>query len=146
MSEICIHFKESNNTSHQIMGLFDNIWPKSSYLSMAKGAEEAKRKRQTAAPLLAEDRYNNYHDTCGEASQSHKMLRRQFNTDTKSETTDEYEVRINDNINSIAARFWTTPAVIKQLNRLSTNHLFVGQMILVPKTQTTKDSKPNNRQ
>lgn len=120
------------------MGLFDNIWPKASYVSMANSEREARSRRQTASPLLAEHEYNTAYDSVGQkSSQSTKLIRKQFNVDIK-DNAEEYEVQLNDNLNAIAARFWTTPAAIKQMNRMSTNHVFVGQVIVVPKVELKK--------
>ena len=120
------------------MGLFDTIWPKSSYVSMANTEKEARRSRQTASPLLAEHDYNNQSDNVsGQPSQSQKLIRRQYNVDLQ-DNVQEYEVKLDDNLTSIAARFWTTPAIIKQMNKLTTNHLFVGQVIVVPKLEAKK--------
>ena len=120
------------------MGLFDTIWPKSSYVSMANTEKEARRSRQTASPLLAEHDYNKQSENVsGQPSQSQKLIRRQYNVDLQ-DNVQEYEVKLDDNLTSIAARFWTTPAIIKQMNKLTTNHLFVGQVIVVPKLEAKK--------
>jgi LysM repeat protein len=117
------------------MGLFDNLWSTSKYGSLSKNEEEEKNKK-SSVPLLEEVKQNN-----GDSSKSKLMRKRNYDLDEKPDFTEEYEVKANDNLVNVAARFWTTPTFLKKLNKLPTHHIFVGQILLVPKLQNNQNNK-----
>lgn len=47
----------------------------------------------------------------------------------------------HETLRSIAAKFLTTPAEIKCLNRLSQDHVFVGQLLLIPLMETLESAQ-----
>lgn len=118
------------------MGLFDNLWSTSKYGSLSNGEDEEKKK-MSSVPLLEKEQ--NYQIT-GNSSKS-KLIRKNYEFDEKPDFTEEYEVKENDNIVNIAARFWTTPTFIKKINKLSSHHVFVGQILLVPKVESKQNAK-----
>lgn len=58
------------------------------------------------------------------------------------ETTTTYKVAAGDTLYQIAKKFTTTVDSIKKLNNLSSDNLFVGQMLRVPQTQIVQSTEP----
>jgi LysM repeat protein len=120
------------------MGLFDNLWSTSKYGSLSKNEEEEKNKK-SSVPLLEEVGHS--YESNGDSSKSKLVHKRSYDFDEKPDFTQEYEVKANDNLVNIAARFWTTPTFVKKLNKLPTHHVFVGQILLVPKLENKQNNK-----
>jgi LysM repeat protein len=57
-------------------------------------------------------------------------------------TTTTYKVAVGDTLYGVAKKFATTVDAIKKLNNLSSDTLFVGQMLLVPQTQGIQSPVP----
>lgn len=52
--------------------------------------------------------------------------------------TRDYIVSKSDTLASIAAKFWTTPSTVKQMNKLPTQFVFPGQVLKVPNLESPK--------
>ena len=55
-----------------------------------------------------------------------------------------YTVQSGDSLWSIANRYNTTVAILKELNNLNTNSLQVGQVLKLPSGDTTDDTQSGN--
>lgn len=56
--------------------------------------------------------------------------------------TTNYTVKAGDNLSKIAAIYKTTPDEIKKINKLTTNVIWIGQVLKVPSTAASNSSSP----
>src|SRR5688500_14067622 len=115
------------------MSLFVKMRTNKRYSSL----EEEEQSKASSAPLL------NKQFDCNESQvtspQSRLLLERSYKLDAKPSNTEEYVVKEGDTLAKIAAKFWTTPALVRRLNKLYSNNVFTGQTLLVPKLRRSEN-------
>ena len=65
-------------------------------------------------------------------------------TTSSNQSGNTYTVQSGDSLWSIANRYNTTVAILKELNNLNTNSLQVGQVLKLPSGDTTNDTQSGN--